>query len=229
MRCALMVNGTKVQISSDQRAWGSIPTYLQLPQDTMAAAMAAWRDLNRSSSAVDGIWLPMQQNVAQGDATTTPRSGHGRQPAASLPGPGRHRRAAVRSSSFERSVMTALVAELEVPVLQEAVLEGSFVSVDLGVVGRGRTWRRGEAVFVAVEAQGPKHFVTKRASEKRSSVAKRLLRQHAGWHVVAVGHREWRKAGERGQRQLLRERLSMLPARCWRHANVTAHAHSVDV
>lgn len=221
---------TVVQGQSDQPAWGAAPPYLRLPQATMASAIAAWQSVNRFSAEVDGIWLPLQQATAPASSAATRTPGRS-ETAEAMPSArsaaapaARARRAAVRSSPFERSVMAALQAELTVPVLQEAVLEGSYVSVDLGVVGRGRTWRRGEAVFVAVEAQGPKHFVTKRAAETRSSVAKRLLREFAGWHVVAVGHREWRKAGERGQRRLLRQRLSMLPPRCWRGGGTAAAA-----
>jgi len=221
-------------VSGAEHKWSQVPEYLHLPPATMAAAVSSWKSLNRYSSAVDGVWLPLQrppaqpyQGVASRVGPTEPDDCDSKYAAASKPqlsssGPskhGRRKRSTLRSSSFERSVVAALRAELEVPLLQEAVLEGSYVAVDVGLVGRGRTWRRGEAVFVAVEAQGPQHFVTKRAVEKRSSVVKRLLRQHAGWHVVAVGHREWRKAGHGGQRRLLRERLSMLPARCWRQSD----------
>eukprot|EP00892_Ulva_mutabilis_P010062 jgi/Ulvmu1/7428/UM036_0089.1 len=233
------------QASNVRRQWSCIPTYLTLPPAAMAAAVASWRSVNKHASDVDGVWLPLQSHAIQhcdplgqavvphreyeGDETHQGLGDSSSPPVECETEPGAKRKHVVRGSPFERSVMAALQSELDVPILQEAVLEGSYVSVDMGVVGRGRTWRRGDAVFVAVEAQGPQHFVTKRAAEKRSSVVKRLLRQHAGWDVVAVGYREWRKAGVGGQKRLLRERLDMLPARCWRDAATRGSAAASSV
>lgn len=165
--------------------WADVPEYLELPADTLESAVSSWRSVSKHAPEIDGVWLPINHEVETR-----------------------------RSSPLEKSVVHALQNELQVPIMQEAVLEGSYVAVDVAIVGKSKRKRK-NAVFVAVEVQGPHHFVSRKAKERRSSRVKQLLRQHAGWHVVALSFKEWKKnTGSR--RQLLREKLSVLPEHCWK-------------
>lgn len=167
--------------------WAEVPKYLELPSETLESAVSSWRSVSKHAPEIDGVWLPIN-----------------------------HKHETRKSSPLEKSVVRALQSELNVPILQEAVLEGSYVAVDVAIVGKAR--RKRTAVFVAVEVQGPHHFVSKKAKERRSSRVKQLLRQHAGWHVVALSFREWKSTGLHSRRQLLREKLAVLPEHCWKAA-----------
>ena len=165
--------------------WADVPEYLELPSDTLESAVSSWRSVSKHAPEIDGVWLPIN-----------------------------HKQETRKSSPLEKSVVRALRNELKVPILQEAVLEGSYVAVDVAIVGKPKRKRR--AVFVAVEVQGPHHFVSKKAKERRSSRVKQLLRQHAGWHVVPLNFKEWKSTGLHARRQLLREKLAVLPDHCWK-------------
>lgn len=172
------------------KQWAAIPPYLELPSETLQSAVSSWRSVNKHIPEIDGVWLPLN---------------HGKETR--------------KSSPLEKSVVKALENELKVPIMQEAVLEGSYVAVDVAIIGKVK--RKKQAVFVAVEVQGPHHFVSRKAKERRSSRVKQLLRQHAGWHVVPLSFKEWKRTGGHSRRQLLREKLSVLPAHCWKPEDVT--------
>jgi RAP domain len=165
--------------------WAAIPEYLELPADTLECAVSSWRSVSKHAPEIDGVWLPIN-----------------------------HNQEIRKSSPLEKSVVRALQSELNVPIMQEAVLEGSYVAVDVAIVGKAK--RRRSAVFVAVEVQGPHHFVSKVSKERRSSRVKQLLRQHAGWHVVALNFKEWKSTGLKSRRHFLRDKLSVLPEHCWK-------------
>lgn len=103
------------------------------------------------------------------------------------------------ASHLQREVHSVLQAVVDVPVCQEVIIAGTAVAVDLAFEVPHSSLR------VAVEVQGKHHFTAKKL-EKRSSVTARLLRQHAGWHVVPVTCWQWNSCcGDlSSQRQLLR-------------------------
>jgi hypothetical protein len=167
------------------KQWAPVPEYLELPADALECAVSSWRSVSKHAPEIDGIWLPINHSQEV------------RQP-----------------SPLEKSVVRALQRELKVPIMQEAVLEGSYVAVDVAIVSKSKQKR--SAVFVALEVQGPHHFVSKLAKERRSSHVKQLLRQRAGWHVVALNFKEWKSTGLRSRRHFLREKLVVLPDHCWK-------------
>jgi hypothetical protein len=131
---------------------------------------------------------------------------------------------------------------LTVPVMREAVKDERDLPVDLAFVvqregGVGRSLKSGRGgkkvshngqhsrsegnFFVAVEAQGPQHFVSARcAREIRSSRLKRLLRQFVGWHVVNIDYKVWSKMQLAERQDWLREELAYLPSSVWRTPEV---------
>jgi hypothetical protein len=127
----------------------------------------------------------------------------------------------VRETVLERSVRRLLEDMLTVPVVREAVRGGKDVPVDLAFVVRPRDEECcqsiEEEIYVAVEAQGPQHFVSPRCPrEIRSSRLKRLLRQFAGWRVVSIDHKVWSKMPLDERQDMLRDELADLPNSVWR-------------
>lgn len=137
--------------------------------------------------------------------------GHTAAAAADVAAPAPHQ------SPLERSVCLFLQEMLTVPLVHEAVLPGTCLPVDLALVASRGAGRSAAGAFVAIEIQGPHHFVSnKRIVETRSSAVKRRLRQCAGWAVVKVEYKAWKRAKGVQRRDMLRELLAELPDWAWR-------------
>lgn len=84
---------------------------------------------------------------------------------------------------------------------------GAWLTVDMALCGVAAGGRP-----VALEVQGKRHY-TDNGLERPSSVTARLLREHAGWHVIAVPWQAWQrcKGSVGAQQTLLKSLLRALP------------------
>jgi hypothetical protein len=171
------------------KQWAPVPGYLKLPADVLECAVSISQSVSKHAP-----------NVA---------------PVAPI----RHGQEVRQPSPLEKSIVCALHRELKVPIIQEAVPEGSYVALDVAIVSKSK--QKHSAVFVALAVQGPHHFVCKLAKEFRSSGVKQLLCQRAGWHVVALNFKDWKGSGLRSRRNFLRQKLVVLPHHCCKAEEVT--------
>ena len=179
-----------MQEPSEQGAKGRWPpaaTYLELPSVVAWCAETAWASLHPHCVTVGC------KSAAEPDKE--PRN---------------------HQSPLERSVCTFLQELLIVPLANEAVLPGTRVPVDLAIVAARGLGHGSADACLAIEIQGPHHFVSNRCiRETRSSAVKRRLRQCAGWTVVNVEYKDWKRASGVQRRDLLRELLADLPDWAW--------------
>ena len=83
-------------------------------------------------------------------------------------------------------------AEIGADVCEEFRCEASLYSIDVLVEFDGKR--------VAVEVDGPSHFVGRSQQPTGATLLKQRQLRHFGWQLVSVPYWEWGKQWQRGER-----------------------------
>jgi len=111
------------------------------------------------------------------------------------------RAAEAQPSRLQKDVAEAL-ASLGMSVQEEKVLEGGY-SLDLVVDCGGE-------VLIAIEVDGPSHFVGREPTG--ATLLKRRQLKHVGWPIVSVPHWEWEEQNHRDKSKQREQRAAYLSA-----------------
>ena len=123
-------------------------------------------------------------------------------------------------SRLQRDVSHALFSGLGVPHTLEKRLPGGLASVDIAIEPPGEG-----ALKIAVEADGPRHFLRNRQRQPRGgTLLRNRLLAALGWHVVVIPYYDWEAAGGFDER-VTYLRVALAPACPWLRPPAASQQH----
>lgn len=122
----------------------------------------------------------------------------------------RHQAGDTKISGLQREVSHILFAGLGVPHTLEKLLEGQLASVDIAIEPPGG------GVRVALEVDGPRHYLRSHARRARgATLLRNRLLVALGWRVVVLPYQDWPASGFDARVAYLRTLLSQEAACPW--------------